>query len=61
MSLDHWQSEEFTILNFEYPHGKPLISIVSSLGKQALGLEKEPLPDHDVDLRPSTVKENKDQ
>ncbi|XP_028216410.1 protein LHY-like isoform X2 [Glycine soja] len=42
-------------------HGKPLISIVSSLGKQALGLEKEPLPEHDVDLRPSTVKENKDQ
>lgn len=26
-------------------HGKPLISIVSSLGKQALGLEKEPLPE----------------
>ncbi|TKY61185.1 LHY protein [Spatholobus suberectus] len=43
-------------------HGKFLISIASSHGKQALDLEKEPLPEkNNVDLRPTTVKENKDE
>ncbi|KAG5044533.1 hypothetical protein AAZX31_03G240600 [Glycine max] len=48
-------------LHSEAKHGKSLISIASSHGKQALDLEKEPLPEkHNVDLRPTTVKENKD-
>ncbi|CAJ1976046.1 unnamed protein product [Sphenostylis stenocarpa] len=43
-------------------NGKSLLSIASSHGKQALDLEKEPLPEkHDVDLMPSSVEENKDE
>ncbi|RDX87790.1 Protein LHY, partial [Mucuna pruriens] len=42
-------------------HGKFLISIASSHGKQALDLEKEPLPEKHNDLMPTTVKENKNE
>ncbi|KAJ1414775.1 hypothetical protein SESBI_18723 [Sesbania bispinosa] len=43
-------------------YGKPLISVAFSHGKQALDFEKEPLPEkHNVDERPTTVKENKDE
>ncbi|KAK7258410.1 hypothetical protein RIF29_23985 [Crotalaria pallida] len=40
--------------------GKLLISVSSSNTKQTLDLEKEPLPEHNGDERPTTENENKD-